>query len=76
MTIAASETLRLCSGARINTETTDLDGVVIETAVVDACTGQVLLDTLVNPGGIPVSGWETPNWTSQRPHGAGPAPEP
>jgi hypothetical protein len=34
----------------VDTETTDLDGYVIEIAVVDACTGQTLLDTLVNPG--------------------------
>ena len=39
----------------LDTETTDLDGVVIEIAVVDACTGETLLDTLVNPGGVPVS---------------------
>ena len=39
----------------LDTETTDLDGVVIEIAVVDACTGEMLLDTLVNPGGVPVS---------------------
>jgi hypothetical protein len=34
----------------VDTETTDLDGYVIEIAVVDACTGDTLLDTLVNPG--------------------------
>jgi hypothetical protein len=38
----------------LDTETTGLDGVVIEIAVIDAATGQVLLDTLVNPGGVPV----------------------
>jgi hypothetical protein len=38
----------------LDTETTDLDGVVIELAVIDAATGQVLLDTLVDPGGVPV----------------------
>jgi len=31
-------------------ETTDLDGYVVEVAVVDAATGATLLDTLVNPG--------------------------
>lgn len=34
----------------LDTETTDLDGYVVEVAVLDAATGQVLLDTLVNPG--------------------------
>jgi hypothetical protein len=38
----------------VDTETTGLDGVVIEVAVVDAATGAVLLDTLVSPGGVPV----------------------
>lgn len=54
MTIVASETLRRCSGERINTETTDLDGYVVEIGVLDAATGDVLLDTLVNPG-CPIS---------------------
>jgi DNA polymerase III epsilon subunit-like protein len=35
-------------------ETTDLGGVGIEVAVVDAATGAVLLDTLISPDGIPV----------------------
>ncbi len=34
----------------LDTETTDLDGYVVEVAVLDAATGQVLLDSLVNPG--------------------------
>jgi hypothetical protein len=38
----------------LDTETTDLDGVVIELAVICAATGEVLLDTLVNPDGVPV----------------------
>jgi hypothetical protein len=38
----------------LDTETTGLDGVVIEIAVIDAATGQVLLDTLVNPDGVQV----------------------
>lgn len=46
--------LRPGAAVVVDTETTDLDGVVIEIAVVDACTGQTLLDTLVNPGGVPV----------------------
>lgn len=33
----------------LDTETTDLDGVLVEVAVLDASTGQVLLDTLVRP---------------------------
>lgn len=39
----------------LDTETTDLDGVVVEIAVIDAATGQVLLDNLVNPDGVPVA---------------------
>jgi hypothetical protein len=38
----------------LDTETTDLDGIVVEIAVIDAATGEVLLDTLVNPDGVPV----------------------
>ena len=38
----------------VDTETSDLDGIVVEIAVIDAATGQALLDTLVNPDGIPV----------------------
>lgn len=33
----------------LDTETTDLDGVLVEVAVLDACTGEVLLDTLIRP---------------------------
>jgi len=44
------KTLRRGRHAQINTETTDLDGYVVEVAVVDAATGSTLLDTLVNPG--------------------------
>ena len=38
----------------VDTETSDLDGIVVEIAVIDAATGQILLDTLVNPDGVPV----------------------
>jgi hypothetical protein len=38
----------------LDTETTDLYGAVCEVAVVDAATGEVLLDTLVNPG-VPIT---------------------
>ena len=38
----------------VDWETTDLGGVGIEVAVIDACTGAVLLDTLVSPDGVPV----------------------
>jgi DNA polymerase III epsilon subunit-like protein len=34
----------------LDTETTDLAGYVVEVAILDAATGDVLLDTLVNPG--------------------------
>jgi hypothetical protein len=48
--------MRPGAAAIVDTETTGLDAgdVVIEIAAIDACTGQVLLDTLVNPGGVPV----------------------
>lgn len=47
--------LRPGAAVVLDTETTDLDGVVIEVAVVDAATGETLLDTLVDPAGVPVS---------------------
>lgn len=34
----------------LDTETTDRYGAVCEIAVIDACTGKTLLDTLINPG--------------------------
>lgn len=37
----------------LDTETTDLHGAICEIAVIDACTGKTLLDTLVNPG-VPI----------------------
>lgn len=33
----------------IDTETTDLDGQIVELAVIDAHNGQILFDTLINP---------------------------
>jgi len=39
----------------VDTETSDLDGVVVEIAIIDAATGAVLVDTLVNPDGVPVA---------------------
>jgi hypothetical protein len=47
--------LRPGAAVVLDTETTDLGGVVIEIAIVDACTGKTLLDTLVNPGDVTVS---------------------
>lgn len=38
----------------LDTETTGLDGSIIEVAVIDAATGEVLLDTLVDPDGAPI----------------------
>ncbi|WP_459963711.1 3'-5' exonuclease [Nocardia sp. IFM 10818] len=38
----------------LDTETTSLFGAVCEISVIDAATGETLLDTLVNPGGIPI----------------------
>ncbi|MGW4719403.1 3'-5' exonuclease [Nocardia sp. NPDC004260] len=42
----------LAPGAAVilDCETTDLYGAICEIAVIDACTGKTLLDTLVNPG--------------------------
>lgn len=39
----------------LDTETTDLYGRIIEVAVIDACTGRVLLDTLVDPEDTPIA---------------------
>ena len=39
----------------LDTETTDLYGAIVELAVIDACTGKTLLDTLVNPGDIAIT---------------------
>lgn len=50
----------------LDTETTDLEGYVVELAVVDAATGETLLDTLVNPG-CPIA--EEARWV----HGIGDA---
>jgi hypothetical protein len=50
----ARSALRPGRAVVLDTETTGLDGVVIEIAVLDACTGETLLDTLVNPAGVPV----------------------
>lgn len=38
----------------LDTETADLDSAVIEVSVIDAATGAVLLDTLVDPGDIEI----------------------
>ncbi|QTJ70153.1 hypothetical protein HYG77_31660 (plasmid) [Rhodococcus sp. ZPP] len=35
-------------------ESTDFDGAIVEIAVIDAATGAVLLDTLVDPGAVPI----------------------
>ncbi|MEY9961542.1 3'-5' exonuclease [Streptacidiphilus sp. MAP5-52] len=42
-------------GVVIDTETTDLFGAVVEVAVVDCASGEVLLDTLVNPGDVAIT---------------------
>lgn len=39
----------------LDTETTDLDGSIIELAVIDSVTGEILLDTLVHPGDVAIS---------------------
>lgn len=39
----------------VDTETTDLHGAIVEIAVIDAATGKTLLNTLVNPGEVPIS---------------------
>lgn len=38
----------------LDTETADLDSAVIEVSVVDAATGETLLDTLVDPGDVEI----------------------
>ncbi|GLX06584.1 3'-5' exonuclease [Microbispora sp. NBRC 16548] len=50
----ARECLRPGVAVVLDTETTGMDGVIIEIAVVDACTGETLLNTLVNPGTVPI----------------------
>jgi DNA polymerase III epsilon subunit-like protein len=39
----------------LDVETTDLGGAILEVAVIDACTGDVMIDALVNPGTVPIS---------------------
>jgi len=39
----------------VDTETTDLFGAVVEVAVVDCATGEVLLESLVNPGDVEIT---------------------
>lgn len=36
-------------GVILDTETTDLDGRIIEISIIDAATGTVLMDQLINP---------------------------
>ncbi|SUD49511.1 Exodeoxyribonuclease 10 [Nocardia otitidiscaviarum] len=50
----AREMLAPGAAVILDTETTDLFGRVCEIAIIDACTGRVLLDSLVNPG-CPIS---------------------
>jgi hypothetical protein len=47
--------LRPGAAVVLDTETTDLAGVIVELAIVDSCTGKTLFDTLVNPGDVEVS---------------------
>ena len=41
-------------GVILDTETTDLDGRIIEISIIDAATGAVLVDQLVDPQGVPI----------------------
>jgi len=50
----ARDMLRPGAAVVLDTETTDLPGAICEIAVVDAATGEILLDTLVDPG-LPMS---------------------
>ena len=50
----ARSMLRPGAAVVVDTETTSLAGVAIELAVIDAATGQTLLDTLVDPAGVPI----------------------
>lgn len=49
----AREMLRPGRAAVLETNTTSLHGVVLEVAALDPATGEVLVDTLVHPAGVP-----------------------
>jgi DNA polymerase III subunit epsilon len=49
VTVWARDMLRPGAAVVLDTETTDLPGAVCELAVIDAATGAILLDTLINP---------------------------
>lgn len=52
----------------LDCETTDLDGAIIELAIIDAATGNTLFDSLIDPGGIAIAprGCPGPRHRSQR----------
>jgi hypothetical protein len=51
----ARRMLRPGAAAIVDTESTAIDGVIIEIAAIDAYDGQMLLNTLVDPAGEPIS---------------------
>jgi len=50
----AQEMLRPGRAVVCDVESTDFDGAILEIAVIDSATGAVLLDTLVDPGAVPI----------------------
>ncbi|WP_159928886.1 3'-5' exonuclease [Rhodococcus sp. WAY2] len=50
----AQQMLRPGRAVVCDVESTDFDGAILEIAVIDAATGVVLLDTLVDPGAVPI----------------------
>lgn len=53
--------------AVLDVESTDLDGSIIEICVLDAATGNPLLDTLVDPGEVPTTRTPMPCMELPRP---------
>ncbi|EFT29528.1 hypothetical protein HMPREF9343_02650 [Cutibacterium acnes HL099PA1] len=53
-------------GVILDTETTDLDGRIIEISIIDAATGTVLMDQLINPTLLDIP--PGAEWAIRRPH--------
>ena len=51
----------------LDCETTDLDGAIIELAIIDAATGNTLFDSLIDPGGIRYRPRGRPRPTASKP---------
>ena len=50
----ARDMLRPGRSIIVDTETSDLGGSILEVAAIDAASGVVLLETLVDPGDVPI----------------------